>query len=381
MEGALPREFLHRTRRSPLPPTVILGANPLGLALARALSRHGVPVLAIHPNRPRPAGHTSAWSVAQFPGLFGDRLADFLPEVADAAGQKAFLVPTHDLLVDFMARHRKELARHFLFELPQYEVIQRLRSKHRFALEADRLGWPVPATRFVRHRDELDACAGALRFPVIVKPDLGTLAFRRQSTRKAAICSTPADLRAIHAEFSQWESDVVVQEWIPGGDDQLFFSLHYFTAGLRELGGFAGRKLRQFPPGCGNTTLAVPSPGVGLSARAATLLASAGCAGFGAVEYKRDPRNGQFVIIEPTVGRPDLQNGLAAANGVDLASRAYSHLTGVALPPESSPARPRRWIHFSEDFASARFYHRAGELTLGGYLRSLKGPRIHAVWN
>lgn len=380
-DGSLPPAFLRRTQRSRLPPAVILGAFSVGVSLARALARHGVPVLGIHGTRPRPAGYSSAWEIAKFPALYQDELAGFLPGIAEAAGQKPMLIPTHDLLVDIVARHRELLAASFLFELPEYSVIRRFRSKNHIAEEAVRHGWLVPATRFVRNVQELRECAQTLTFPVIIKPDLGTLAFRTRSPRKASVCTTHQELERVYAEFSQWESDVVVQEWISGGDDEVYFSLHYFTQDLRELGRFAGRKIRQWPPLCGNTSAAVPFPDSGISDSAGRLLASAGCAGFGSVEYKRDPRSGQYLITEPTVGRPDSQTGLALGNGVDLVSRAYSHLTGIALPEGSPPARPRRWIAFAEDRKAARHYHRMGQLTVGGYLRSLRGPRIYAVWH
>ena len=68
----------------------------------------------------------------------------------------------------------------------------------------------------------------------------------------------------------------------------------------------------------------MPTPQV--SALSRRILGDVGCRGFCSVEYKRDPRTGNFYIIEPTVGRVDLQLGVAIANGVDIVSRAYFHL-------------------------------------------------------
>jgi D-aspartate ligase len=380
--SVLPDRFRARVRRSPLPPVVILGVNPMGLAIARALARHGVPALGIHGTRPRPEGYSSAWDIAH-PGRPWQlaELASYLPRVAELAGQRPLLIPTHDLLVEFMAQRRELLSSCFLFELPDDAILQRFRSKRGFAEAAARHGWRVPVTRFVTKQDELAECARSQTFPLIIKPNLGTAAFRMSSTRKAAICATPAELRQAYAEFSAWESDMVVQEWVPGGDEEVSFSLHYFTRELREVGRFAGRKLRQWPPRCGSTTVAIPFPDAELSESAAQLLSSSGCSGFCSVEYKRDPRSGLRYIIEATVGRPDLQIGLAVGNGVDLISRAYSHLTGSVLSEPPPPARPCRWIWLAPDLQAARAYQREGQLTLSGYLRSLRGPRIFAVWD
>jgi D-aspartate ligase len=40
--------------------------------------------------------------------------------------------------------------------------------------------------------------------------------------------------------------------------------------------------------------------------------------GFGGVEYKRDARDGRFLIIEPTVGRTDWPEEVAALAGVNI---------------------------------------------------------------
>jgi D-aspartate ligase len=47
--------------------------------------------------------------------------------------------------------------------------------------------------------------------------------------------------------------------------------------------------------------------------------------GFGGVEYKRDARNGRFLIIEPTVGRTDWQEEAATLAGVNIPLIAYRH--------------------------------------------------------
>ena len=43
-------------------------------------------------------------------------------------------------------------------------------------------------------------------------------------------------------------------------------------------------------------------------------------------------------------------------------------------------SRPRRWIWLAPDLQAARAYQREGQLTLPGYLRSIRGPWIFALW-
>ena len=379
----LPERFRRALRSSHRPAAVVLGGGPSGLAVARALSRHRIPVLGVRASRPRPTGFSSAWEIAVLPELFREDPLPLLLGLAEAIGsplRSPVLIPTHDLFVDIMSRHSGALRAAFRFELPVPEALGMLRSKIRFAEEAVRRGWAIPRTVPIRDLAGLARACEELSFPVILKPAFGTVAFRTHSPVKARLCRTPLELRLAHGEFSGWECETVAQEFIPGGDDALWFSLHYHDAELRELGGFTGRKLRQWPPLCGNTSLAVPAEAPELARKAGELLRTCGCSGFGAIEYKHDPRDGRYYVIEPTAGRPDLQIGLAVANGVDLISRAYSQLTQIPLPEARRPSRPRKWILFREDLQAAAQYRRGGALTLAGYVRSIRGPWAFAIW-
>lgn len=314
------------------------------------------------------------------PDLLLEDSPRLLLHLAEVIGARSMLVPTHDLFVDLISRHRTELAPWYRLELPDPASLEFLRNKARFAVEATRRGWTAPPTVLVEAADGLERASAELRFPVILKPAFGNLAFRSNSAIKAKLCNNPRELRAAHAEFSQWEPELIVQEFIPGGDDALYFTLHYHDSRLSELGCFTGRKLRQWPPLCGNTSLAEPAAVPELAATSGAMLRELGCVGFGSIEYKRDPRDGRCYVIEPTVGRPDHQIGIAIANGVDLATRAYGSLTGAVLRERRGPSRPRKWIFLREDFCAATAYRQAGTLTAVDYLRSLRGRMTGALW-
>jgi predicted ATP-grasp superfamily ATP-dependent carboligase len=314
------------------------------------------------------------------PELIEEDSAALLLATANSIGTSSVLIPTHDLFVDLVSRHRDVLAPAFRFALPSPEALTVLRNKTRFAAEALRRGWSVPRSVSIQTHHELERAISELNFPVILKPALGTFTFRTRSALKAKLCQDPPELRAGYAEFSRWEAELIAQEFIPGGDDALEFSLHYHDSKLQELGGFTGRKLRQWPPLCGNTSFAEPADAPDLAAESRRILRELGCVGFGSVEYKRDCRSGRAYLIEPTAGRPDHQIGIALANGVDLVARAYASLTGVRLPEHAPPARPRKWIFLREDFWSALSYRRAGALSLSGYLGSLRGRLRGAMW-
>ncbi len=51
-------------------------------------------------------------------------------------------------------------------------------------------------------------------------------------------------------------------------------------------------------------------------------------AGMGGIEFKRDARTGQFLMIEPTVGRIDGQEEVATLHGANIPLAAYLYETG-----------------------------------------------------
>jgi predicted ATP-grasp superfamily ATP-dependent carboligase len=63
------------------------------------------------------------------------------------------------------------------------------------------------------------------------------------------------------------------------------------------------------------------------------------------VEVKRDRRDGRYYITEPTVGRPNLQENLATAAGLNLAVVAYRDACDLPAVTESSPRRSAIWLN------------------------------------
>ena len=59
------------------------------------------------------------------------------------------------------------------------------------------------------------------------------------------------------------------------------------------------------------------------------------------MEYKRDHRDGQFYMVEPTVGRTDFQEEVATVNGINIPLAAYLHEVG-AMPVQAMRVSPPR---------------------------------------
>jgi predicted ATP-grasp superfamily ATP-dependent carboligase len=147
------------------------------------------------------------------------------------------------------------------------------------------------------------------------------------------------------------DTPVVIQEWIPGGDDNIHFCATVSLGG-QPLCFFDGAKYLSHPPARGQTVVAGPAKTPALRSLLTRFISEAGLDGPVSLEAKLDP-SGQYRIIEPTVGRTDFWANLAIVNGIDLPHVEY--LSAVA--PEKRPdthlvSIPRVWFDSEKDPAA-----------------------------
>ena len=292
-----------------------------GLAAIRSLGRTGIRVLAVD-HRPSALGFRSKYAE---PLLSPDPFEDEhrFVNVVRALGELV-VFPTHDDSLNAIARYADDLQ--VLTPFPAWDVLERVQSKRTQLEQAAAVGIDIPT---------LDPGT----FPVIVKPER-SVEFKRRYRRQAFRCETAAELEEALAQTEEFGP--IVQELIPGGDDTLYSVGSYLDADGRALGVFCGRKLRQTPPGIGTCRVGEAIWVEEVVEAALRLLAAFEYRGISQVEFKRDPRDGRFKLMEINA-RLWQWHGLASACGVDLPRIAYADLTGDTPPPAEMNGNGKRW--------------------------------------
>jgi D-aspartate ligase len=304
-----------------------------GLAAVRSLGRAGAPVIAVDA-RPSALGFRSRYAEARVcpdPVADEDGFVAFLAALGDELDRPAPIFPTHDEHLNAIARRRDELGGRFLFPFPAWNVLGPLQSKRHQLERAQELGLPVPRT--------VDEPTDDLRFPVLVKPS-DPIGFRRQYRRQAFRCETPTELEEAYERARPY--DPLVQEFVPGGDEELYTVGSYLASDGEALGVFSGRKLLQTSPGVGTCRVGEAIWAEEPVEQGLRLLRGLGFHGLSQVEFKRDARDGAYRLMEVN---PRLWqwHGLAAACGVDLPRIAYWDLLGARLPPARQNGSAKRW--------------------------------------
>ena len=301
-------------------PAAVLGVGWVaGLAAIRSLGRAGIRVLAVDDRRSA-LGFRSRYAEPHVaPARRAPEYVAYLQTLGEAV---AF--PTHDDDLQTLARARDELP--LICPFPGWEVLGKIQDKREQVAAARRVGIHVPR-------------ADDWSFPVLVKP-ADPPAFRTRFGVKAFRAENDAELSA--ALERAREFDPIVQEWIPGGDEALWSAGVYVTQQGEPLGLFTGRKLQQTPRAIGTARVAEARWRPELADAAVSLLRELRFHGVAQVEFKLDPRDAQFKLIEVN---PRLWewHGLAAACGVDLPRIAYLDATGSPPPPATMRGDGKRW--------------------------------------
>src|SRR6266851_9893755 len=244
-------------------PVVVLRPDHHGsLCLIRTLGRMGVPVYGVGSD-PRSAGMISLYCRGKFitdvASATPRDIVAFLHKVSRKIGRRPILTCTNDVSSNFIADNDNALRDSFLFPGISRQLVHALSDKKEMYFLCKKFGIPTAETSFPQsRRDVVDflASASAL-FPIMLKGIDGA-ALERRGKPRMVIVRNPEELLRKYDEIEDPANPtLMLQEYIPGGDDSVWMFNGYFNEQSECLIGFAGRKLRQHPVYTGATSLGI----------------------------------------------------------------------------------------------------------------------------
>jgi D-aspartate ligase len=377
------REVLILRKRSGTAPAVVVGLDCItGLQTARILAARGVPVIGVASDPGHFCCRTRAVQEVITADTEGPGLIAALEFLGSQMSRPAVLIPCTDASVLQIARARDRLAGPYRVVLPEADVLLTLQDKIRFVRFAKSIGLPVPATFLLHTRAEAEQAALALTYPCILKPTVRTARWQSHSTAKVYRVGSQDELLALYDRCSAWADELIVQEWIDGGDSELFSCNCYLDRQSIPKVWFVARKLRQWPPRIGVSCLGEECRNDTVRDYALQIFQKSGYQGLAYLEVKRDAKTGQHYLIEANPGRPTGRSAIAEAGGVDLLLTVYRDALGLPLPrTRTQKFTGAKWIFWRQDLRSALYYWRNGELSVSDWLRSLRGPKACAVFS
>jgi D-aspartate ligase len=358
---------------------LVMAADYRGLGVVRSLGRKGIPVWLL-----KQGGHlvaaTSRYVRRNIASPSGDDRTelDLLLNLARKHGLRDWvLFPTDDHAVGLISRHHEVLASQYRISVPPWDQLRHLCDKRLLHHNARELEIAQPRTAWPRTREELSELDCS--FPAILKP---ATRLRRSSlvVPKAWRVEDRASLfmRFDEASALVGPGNLMVQEIIPAtGEGQISYA-----AVCRDgypLASIVAREKRQYPRDFGQFSTFVESaeePKVVHSA--VRLLTSLRFTGLVEIEFKQDPRDGEFKLLDvnPRVWG---WHTLSRRAGVDFPYLLWLLVQGQTFPVVHGRSGVR-WMHTTADVAIALQEILRGRLSMRSYLRSLQQPRESALF-
>lgn len=368
------------------PPAIVIGLDCVtGLQTARLLASRGVRVIGVASHAAHFCCRTNAVEQTVIGATHGPGLLEHLKSLHTQFELRPVLIPCTDLSVLTISKHRQELQSYYSFVLPEHHLLESLIDKVRFAGFAETHGFKVPKTRVLKSRADARTAADMLAFPVFVKPSIKTPVWESNTKLKAVRVDSPAALLVAWDSYSALSDSLIAQEYIPGDVDECFTVNVYFDRNAKPVCTYASQKMRQWPPGFGTACLARQCENSEVTRRALEFFQSINYSGTGYLEFKRDIRSGEYLIIEPNIGRPTGRSAMAEASGVPLLLSMYFDAAQIAtaVTAEVPQSTSLKWIHLRRDLQAAFHLWKRGELTVSDWFKSVRGQKIFAVlsWN
>jgi predicted ATP-grasp superfamily ATP-dependent carboligase len=332
-------------------PAIVMGRGPTALGILRSLQMAGIPAyvacpaddIVTHSRWYRPTPGAVPWDGQ--PGESALAVLRAMPL------EKAVIIAGADDAALWLADlPSSDLGDRFLVSTSSRDTQGLLQDKAVFAGYLAAAHIPHPRTYRIACLEDIDAIPFATMDRVFIKP-VNSQRFSDVTGVKGIWVDRPDALREAWARLHAQGFSLMAQEYVPGPASE-----HFFVDGFRGANGayggvFARRRLRMSPPDFGNSScchsvpLAILPEAVRQLRR---LLDGLDYRGIFSAEFKRDPRDGVFRIIEVNT-RAWTYVEFAARCGMNVCEMAWQDAQGLPVT--------RATTDYPEGVACVDLYH------------------------
>jgi D-aspartate ligase len=359
---------------------VVVGGDFHGLGIIRSLGSRGIPLCVVDDEYS--IGRFSKYTTftVRPPTLRKEQeTVDFLVEMGKRMNLKGWvLFPTRDEHVAAFSRHKEKLSEIFRVPTPDWEITKWAWNKWNTYSLAQKLDIPIPRTWCPRTLEDIDRIDA--EFPLGVKPSVKE-DFFYATKAKAWRANNREELRDMFQKASGHvgSNEVLVQEIIPGDGTCQFSSCVFIKDGV-AIGTMEAQRWRQHPPEFGRAATFVESIDLPVVVEPTMrFLKAINYYGLAEVEYKLDPRDGKYKLLDVNA-RTWGFHALGSPAGVDFCYMLYADQVGERV--ENCRGRSGvGWIRMVTDIPTSLQGIFAGRLDAQTYLRTLRDFKIESVFN
>jgi predicted ATP-grasp superfamily ATP-dependent carboligase len=369
-----------RTQPNSHKPTGVVvtsGVTANALGVIRCLGRRGISVVYIDSDSSSIARYSKYIDIRLTRKKTANWESDFINLLKEFGmqNQGMLIIPVGDEDVLALAKHKVELGLFYHIPVPEYETVQNLVDKKRFYRILGEMQIPHPKTYFPESLTELVSIGEKVAYPYIIKPAF-SIPFQEEFGRKVFHVKSTNDLALAADRLRYKDLEVMIQEIIPGREIYAFFT--YFNKLSEPLAICGWDKIRQYPLDFGFGTFCKSNWRPTATDYSLQFLQKIKFHGFAEVEVKKDPRDGQYKMIEINA-RTSLQNALAGACGEDVVYAAYLDASGQAKEHQFSFSNDILWTDDFRDVVSFLQHLVRRDIGIGELIESLKPQKVRSI--
>jgi predicted ATP-grasp superfamily ATP-dependent carboligase len=360
-------------------PIVVLKLLPYPLhagtiGIVRWAGRRGHDVVVVGERAGTPVAH-SRYLTARLPlptRTTPEALAQWLVDVVPA-GPPPLLVPVDDLGSAFVQENAETLSSAYWFHRMEPTLPRRLIDKGTMAQLALEAEVPVPRHWDPQTEEELEQVLRDVPLPLVVKVRDPDRAAHTPGVAGVQIVRDPQRCRdAWTSHLVDGRPNCIVQEYVPGDPDSVWMINAYADADSRLTFASTGRKIRQWPPYTGATSLGICQRNDTVIALTQKFVSATGYRGILDVGWRYDARDGTYKLLDfnPRIGATFRL--FVGERGTDVLEALATDARGATCPPDES-RDGRRWLNDAYDTVTAGIYARDGRLSPTDFVRSRQG--------
>ncbi len=370
------------------------GGSPAAFDIVRTLAMAGIRTAVASSQRDDIAYYSRNCSGKIFLPPFQrsneEEIAQCLEAFARQQKELPVLYYASDAELSFVWRYRNRLSSWYKFLLPPDDLLECLFNKVSFSKFAKNYGLPVPETVIVKNADDLSGAVSLIQYPCIVKPAFSMDWVWETEEQKIKFGPYKKALRRISSKeelidfcraLPARNSGYLIQSYIEGGDENILSFHGYFDEQSRCVGYFIGRKIRTYPPHTGGSAYVRTIYHPTLAQLSVEYLQRIQFRGIAKIDFKWDPRDEEFKILEINP-RYNLWEVVGAFAGANLVYIAHQDQRGEEIAAQVFYKNDVRFLYLKQDVrAFFEGYRTTGEWTLKTYLQSLWRKKYYRVFD
>lgn len=355
---------------------IVIEGHVQGLSNTRALGELGIPVYVIDVAYCLAQHSKYCCKYFRCPEFNSSEFISFLIELAQKEKLEGwFLIGSNDHIVENLSLHYEELKPYYTMCVPTKTQLYSIIDKMKLMQIAESNGTHIPATCDIRHVEN----ARTMRYPLLLKGQLG-LSFYKATHKKAiqvddydSLCNEIESLKGL-------TKDIMIQELVPFDKINRVVSFTCFAINGEIKTYWMGKKLREHPIQYGTATIAESIFLPEILEEAKPLVTALDYTGICEIEFMYDNRDKVWKLIEINP-RTWLWVGLAKECGIDYAKIMYKYANGIPQDYTQSYKVGIKWRNSVTDFVFAMQAIMKRKLSVGEYIQSLHGTKMHAIWS